>query len=54
MGYSSQFVNNLAAGEISVEVTDANGCISTTADTIFEPVQLTTDISSTNVTCWSW
>ena len=51
MGYSSQVVNNLAAGEISVEVTDANGCITTTVDTIFEPEQLTTDISSTNVTC---
>lgn len=51
IGYSSQAVNNLSAGEISVTVTDANGCQSTTVDTIFEPEQLTATIEKTNVTC---
>lgn len=51
IGYSSQVVNNLASGEVSVTVTDNNGCVSTTIDTIFEPEQLTSSIEKTNVTC---
>jgi hypothetical protein len=43
--------NNLAAGNYSVTVTDANGCTSIAAVTIAEPALLTAAASGTNVDC---
>ena len=42
----------LAAGTYTCTITDANGCVTTHSDTIFEPSQLTGSITSqTNVSC---
>src|SRR6185436_3195303 len=43
--------SNLPAGNYSVTVTDANGCINTTSVTISEPTVLQTSTSGTNVDC---
>jgi len=43
--------SNLAAGNYSVTVTDANGCVSNASVTISEPTVLQTSTSGTNVDC---
>ncbi|MFN6091027.1 MAG: PKD domain-containing protein, partial [Bacteroidota bacterium] len=52
-GGNSATASNLIAGNYSVNVTDANGCTSSTSITITQPTQLAVAIpSSTNVLCY--
>ena len=50
-GQTTQTINNLCPGTFTVTVQDANGCTSTGTVTITEPLQLQTNVSSTNVSC---
>ncbi len=43
--------NNLAAGTYTVEITDANGCTTSSSVTITEPSALTATTSKTDVSC---
>jgi hypothetical protein len=45
-------VNGLTAGTYTVTVTDGNGCVITQLVTITQPPLLTSNINSTNVTCF--
>lgn len=44
-------LSNLVPGNYQLIVTDANGCSDSLNTTIAEPVQLTTSINSTNISC---
>ncbi|MBI3510017.1 MAG: gliding motility-associated C-terminal domain-containing protein [Bacteroidetes bacterium] len=50
-GGNAATANNLAAGNYTCTITDANGCIATTTVTITQPVALTAIQAHTNVTC---
>lgn len=51
-GETSQFVNNLTAGNHSVSITDANGCQSITSFNITQPTQMIITPLQTNVLCF--
>ncbi|MFN9113521.1 MAG: hypothetical protein ACK5XN_25900, partial [Bacteroidota bacterium] len=48
---STEDLNNLAAGNYQVTVTDANGCTTTASVTITQPEELSASISGTTVVC---
>lgn len=48
---TSQNLNNVAAGNYSVVVTDDNNCTATTSYTVGEPTAISVDDSITNVSC---
>jgi gliding motility-associated-like protein len=48
---SSATASNLSAGQYTVTVTDANGCVATASFTLIQPTVLTSISASTNVTC---
>jgi hypothetical protein len=48
---SSDAINNLAAGEYSVVVTDRNGCSAQTSVSVLQPERITLSLSSTNLLC---
>jgi gliding motility-associated-like protein len=50
-GVISQVFTGLSAGDYSVTVTDAEGCSYNDAITLIEPLPITGDIVSTNLTC---
>ncbi|MBK9012857.1 MAG: T9SS type A sorting domain-containing protein [Saprospiraceae bacterium] len=50
---SSATASNLAAGNYSVTVTDANGCLTTATETVEAPLPLEVAASSTNVSCFN-
>ena len=50
-GGNATQATNLAAGNYSVTVTDANGCIANHQVTIVQPSALNSSISSTNISC---
>ena len=50
-GGSGASASNLPAGNFSITVTDANGCVSTDNVTITEPAALTLSVASTSVNC---
>ncbi len=49
---TTQNRSNLAAGNYSVEVTDANGCVKSTSFTISQPSAISISGSKTNVKCY--
>ncbi len=49
---NSATVSSLAAGNYTVTVTDANGCISSANATVTQPTALTLNLTSTNVSCF--
>ncbi|MBI5220184.1 MAG: PKD domain-containing protein [Bacteroidia bacterium] len=50
-GFTSATVNNLAAGAVTVNITDVNGCTGSASVTITEPLILALAVSTTNATC---
>ncbi|HEU4718609.1 MAG TPA: gliding motility-associated C-terminal domain-containing protein, partial [Bacteroidia bacterium] len=50
-GQGTSITANLCPGSYTVDVTDVNGCTTNQSVTITQPTQLSTSISSTNVTC---
>lgn len=50
-GGNSATASNLSPGTYSCTITDANGCSSTAAITITEPAQLSTVLTSTDISC---
>ena len=50
-GATSSTPSSLSAGNYTVTMTDANGCVATNTTTITQPTQLTTTLTSTNVNC---
>lgn len=51
-GATTQDLNNLTAGNYSLTLTDANGCVETASYTISEPNALTINLSQTDVSCF--
>jgi ELWxxDGT repeat protein len=51
-GATTQNINNLIAGDYSVTVTDANGCITNSNYTVTQPGLLTATATGTNVSCF--
>ncbi|MBK9177502.1 MAG: choice-of-anchor L domain-containing protein [Flavobacteriales bacterium] len=47
---SSATIDNLLAGEYSLQVTDANGCVATLSATLLEPLAVAVSITSTTFT----
>lgn len=45
-------VTNVAAGNYSAIITDANGCVATNSVTVTQPTQLDAVVSSTNASCF--
>lgn len=52
-GQTTNSINNLAAGAISVTVTDNNGCTATSSGNISEPTPISVSVSVTNAACGS-
>jgi gliding motility-associated-like protein len=50
-GDTTLFVDTMSAGEFSLVVTDANGCITTIIDTIEAGSTLTVDVDVTDISC---
>ncbi|TAL61092.1 MAG: hypothetical protein EPN85_05695 [Bacteroidetes bacterium] len=50
-GQTTSSITNFSAGNFSVTVTDANGCITTQTVTITEPALLTAIATATNIDC---
>ncbi|MBS1613448.1 MAG: gliding motility-associated C-terminal domain-containing protein, partial [Bacteroidetes bacterium] len=51
-GSTTEDVNGLSGGPVSVTVTDANGCTITQSFNITEPTAITSSVVGTNVTCY--
>ncbi len=51
-GQTSQTATGLTAGQYTVTVTDAHGCIHTSTTTITEPLVLNVSLTSENVSCF--
>ena len=51
-GYNTAQISNLAAGQYSVTINDANSCESTNLATISEPTPLTSSVITSNVSCY--
>ena len=51
-GATSQNLTNLAAGNYSVILTDANGCTATRSTTVAQPTDLTASVNATNASCF--
>ena len=51
-GGSSSTASNLVAGNYSINVTDANGCITNVAVSITQPLALSANATSTNASCF--
>ncbi|MBW8050712.1 MAG: T9SS type A sorting domain-containing protein [Cytophagales bacterium] len=50
-GATTEDLTNIPAGNYAVTVTDVNGCITTNSITVTEPLQLTSSIIVTDVSC---
>lgn len=51
---SSEDLINVPAESYTVEITDVNGCIAANIQDVFEPSEITTSITSTNVSCYGY
>lgn len=50
---TTALVSNLCAGNYELDVTDANGCHTELSATLPEPVELTINLSASNVSCYA-
>ncbi len=50
-GSTSQTITGLTSGVYTINITDANGCSSAFADTIYQPQPITLQFNSTPITC---
>lgn len=50
-GSSSSVINNLVAGEYTLNITDANGCAAQSFATVFNPNGITASTNTTDVSC---
>jgi len=51
---SSEDLTNVPAESYTVVITDANGCVATNNQDVFEPSQINTSITPTNVSCYGY